>query len=1171
VSARSEDGGLGFGYVAGDLAPQNGLLQVIVERIRAAAERLGLTRADLFRIFSRHSVFEAEAVIPTSAGPWPFLVVETHHLIQGKVGKGALKIVFPHDLIGQGPHFREAAAGAVAVVPPAGRSRWASQVEADEVVRHALREFMTGESLSMSLKCQATGAPFAGSEGLLLCAHREFDPAAGSYHLRPALEGTEAGTDADRERIEAMMNAAAELLTRSGRIAYDRIVHAAETNSTLTARLNLQLPTNVLEGHLRALLEADAGLIIGDEDMTPRLRSLLADPAYRATGCLLARTAAQMQIEHSVLRQSSRERLRQMLGRLPGRGFMPSALYRELADLLFGTGEIQQTEDRLYHRREGVLKPLSVVFSVGGLDTCGDPQVLELFLKTLLDNERVIMEAVLTESLPRGYTLPSDWVHSAMPLAAADEATLGALFPPSDASRETVREHFWQTVRVLAEARARIVRHPSHPFADAQRIFLERAMRAILASGELTPSVDRVLFFMLPYTLECVTPRLGVVTRKPVAVCGSELRPEAMAVGAVMTIEILFKRRSSQARPLEGLTVAIEGLGNAGKNVAALLAKQGARIVAVSDRSGALLDPQGFAGPALAAIIQHKEAGRRLNTLPVRPPAVFDPNPERLKSAPAELLVLSAFAGSVHAGNAGELPARVICELTGAAVTGDARTPLQARGVTVIPDNLASAGGLLVSLSEMLQNSAGQNWDRTLEEANLYGQLAAAFDHAAVLAETHQVGLAEASDMLALDRMHRLALYRERLEAAAAQLQARIESIRPDERVLLLSDNDEDGVASAAILLALMGALRPESVRHVTVLNESFRAKAVLDHVRAANARGVPVRHIFAVDRAFPLHEPAHGYVRTLAERCRITVINNHELPPEALALELGEGAVRSGRWAVPADLGILLLSPQTLRSVLPAREFLTALVLRELARQLVSEEATLARIDWQAAVGSILDLPADRSQEWVLFFSRFNPDHTLEAARAIRLVARANGFQSAVTAMTGVVRPDQLRTNEAWNRFMAAYETLRDRVQALVERILVENRRKPFTAHFFTEEELTSPTSLAGDDDGKLDFYHWISEHLTQHGHLADQPIIMGQVVREHRGEPRLGVRIRSPRGCDLMRVGLPPDFVSAGLPHTAIARLPLDDQLRPEDMFQRLIEVIWEKTTIPPPTPPG
>ncbi len=1162
--------------ILGEQVPRNGLLRLIAERIRQAAQHLHLSREDLRAIFSPHSVLEQEGDIPDAASEVSFILVETHHLIQGKVGKGALKLVYPEDLLEQGPPFVADGQGGVEVRPGPARERWASQAEADEVVRQAMREFMVGESLSMSLKSQATGAPFAGSEGLMLCAIREFDAAAGRYCLKPALQGTEEAVGRDKRLIESMMNRAAEMLTRAGRIAHNRIVHAAETNSTLTARLNLQLPTHVVEGHLRALLQTDPGIVIGDDDMTARLRELLAASNYAPQECALAKAAARMQMEHSVLLPGSRDRLRRALAALPRATAPTPVQYREITQIFFGTGEIQQNEDQLYHRREPVLRALSVALSARSLDECGEPEVLTWYLKTLLDNQRIMQESALLARLPPGEALAVDWFERAPLLSRRHEARLWALMPPPGLTRDKVKEHFWEIVNILCEARSEIPAATDDPHLQARREVLERATRAITAAGDLLPSTDRIVFFTQPFTYECVTPKLGVITRKPVEVCGSELRPEAMALGGVMSVEILLKKLMGQAEPLRGMTVAIEGLGNAGKHVATTMMQRGAVIVGVSDSRGAVTLRGGFSREEMAVVIAHKNAGRRLDTLLSGPAALglsrreegsihFHPDPEKLKQMPADILVLSAIPGSVRRDNAAHLRVKVVCELTGAAVTGEAKKLLQDRQVHVIPDNLASSGGLLVSLSEMLQNSAGQNWDRRIEEHNLYEQLQRSYEQVLQAAAQYKVDGPTASDIVALKRMKELADYRQRLEALSARLRERILACHESGPVLIVSDDDEDGVASAAILHTLIESLAPPAAGRVVCLNESFRSPRIAEYVRKAAEAGTALNQVFVLDRAFPLRAPGQAHVADVAARCPLTFVNNHDLPAWALETAPTDGGGRKDGARSPAELGVLLLSPQTLQATVPSRHFPTAMILKEAAPFLVSDPSVLERINWQAAVGSCLDAPAEESGEWLWFYTQFNPDRTLEAARALRMVTRAGGFRNAFQALIGVTRPDRLETHDAWGRFMAEYRVLDERVQVLVEKIVIENRRRPFTAHFFASHEVESPTPVAGDESNQLDFYHWISEHLTRRGDLTEKPIIVGQAIEESTGSRQLGVRIRSPRGVDLMDVGLPEAFHTGGLPNTAVARIPLPPGCSPEEEFQGLVDDIWMKTTSP------
>ena len=1172
------DDGLGFRTITGDTTPGDELLKLIAERIRVAARYLDLTRDDLFRIFSRHSIFEGEADEPGVGGKTGFILVETHHLIQGRVGKGALKLVFPQDLLGKESQFQESEPGMVEVITPPGMARWTKAAEAEALVKQAMREFMTGESLSMSLKSQATGAPFAGSEGLMLCAAREFDEASGRYWLKSLLKGGEEHAQEDKELIEWMMNSAAEMLTRAQRIAYDKIVHAAETNTTLTARLGLQLAANVVEGHLRTLLTSDPVIIIGDEDMTARLREILERKNYSPTACALARAAAKMQMEHGIMLPESRDQLRELLHTLPRQGSPTPATYRALMELLFGSGQRQQKEDQLYHHREPILRALSVALSTRCLDECGEPRVLALYLTTLLDNQWIMMERALARLMPPGQALPMGWFDRDILLSSEEREALAALMPSPGISREDLKERFWSVVNLLCEARDRVTERISDLYRQARAEVLERAIQAITATGDVVPTVDRIVFFTLPLAYECATPKLGVVTRKPVEVCGSELRSEAMAQGAIMAVEILLKKLTGKTKPLEGMTVAIEGLGNAGKNVASLMVQKGATIVAVSDSRGAVISQGGFSRQELAAIVAHKNSGKRFDTILASPvirmlssrqnaALVYYPDPAELKKVTTDILVLTAIPASIRGDNVGELRVKVICELTGAAVSGDAKQILKERGIQVIPDNLASSGGLLVSLSEMLQNSLGQVWDRRLEENNLYRQLERSYEEVWAVKQRYDLDLATASDILALQRIHDLAIYREQLETLSAQLAERIRSIRPGERVLILSDNDEDGVASAAIMHRMLTCLDPGVEDRIIHLNESFRSPIVPDLIQQMHDTDLPVKHVFALDRAFPVDEPGRTYVARVADRCRVTLVNNHELPAPLLEKEpCNVMEPVAGRNLKPAALGILHISPQTLKSILPGDQFPTAMILKEIAALLIRDEQVLNQIAWQAAVGCCLDAALETTSEWQLFYSRFNRDRTLEAARALRMITRANGYLTSVHALLGIDRPDQLETHENWERCMAAYRILNERVQVLVERIALENRGRAFASHFFTPDEVASPTTIAGNENNELDFYHWISEHLTQRGDWWEKPIIVGQVVTDACGCRCLGVRIRSPRGVELMKTGLPEYFTTGGLPNTAIARIPLKSTLAPQQIFRDIVDKIWTKTTSVP-----
>jgi glutamate dehydrogenase (NADP+) len=186
-------------------------------------------------------------------------------------------------------------------------------------------------------------------------------------------------------------------------------------------------------------------------------------------------------------------------------------------------------------------------------------------------------------------------------------------------------------------------------------------------------------------------------TGKPVAQGGSLGRDDATGRGAFYCIEEIERLRAW--RPAD-VRVAVQGFGNAGQHVAALLAGSGHRVVAVSDSRGGIHAPDGL---DVAATIAHKQQTGRL------PPGKTIGNDELL-CLDVELLCPAALEDQISAGVARELRAQVIVELANGPTMPEADTVLRQRGVLVVPDILANAGGVTVSYFEWVQNRSGLSW-----------------------------------------------------------------------------------------------------------------------------------------------------------------------------------------------------------------------------------------------------------------------------------------------------------------------------------------------------------------------------------------------------------------------------------------------------------------------------
>jgi glutamate dehydrogenase (NADP+) len=198
----------------------------------------------------------------------------------------------------------------------------------------------------------------------------------------------------------------------------------------------------------------------------------------------------------------------------------------------------------------------------------------------------------------------------------------------------------------------------------------------------------------------------AVITGKPIALGGSLGRNDATARGGYYLV-----RHLASELGLDGnMSVAIQGFGNAGQFYARFAAGDGQRVVAVSDSSGAI---HSEAGLDVEKLIAGKEAGRSVTALANELGASVIPA-EDLIAVDCELLVPAALEDMITKDNAASIRAKVVLELANGPVTPDADRILEERGVVVLPDILANAGGVTVSYFEWVQNRQGWYWE--LEE-----------------------------------------------------------------------------------------------------------------------------------------------------------------------------------------------------------------------------------------------------------------------------------------------------------------------------------------------------------------------------------------------------------------------------------------------------------------------
>ncbi len=234
----------------------------------------------------------------------------------------------------------------------------------------------------------------------------------------------------------------------------------------------------------------------------------------------------------------------------------------------------------------------------------------------------------------------------------------------------------------------------------------------------------------------------AVVTGKPLGIGGSEGRPEATGRGCMLTTLAALKHLG--IRPQDA-TVAVQGVGNVGYTTAKLLARAGCRVIAVSDSTGACYNEQGI---ELDEVVREKEITGQLR----QKVCEMLTNAQMLE-LPVTVLVPAALENQIHRGNAHRIKAKVICEGANGPTTPEADEILEDKGVFVIPDILANAGGVTVSYFEWVQDLQEFFWDENDINERLERIMMRAFNNVLRVSEEKKVNLRTAAYVLAVDKV----------------------------------------------------------------------------------------------------------------------------------------------------------------------------------------------------------------------------------------------------------------------------------------------------------------------------------------------------------------------------------------------------------------------------------
>lgn len=241
----------------------------------------------------------------------------------------------------------------------------------------------------------------------------------------------------------------------------------------------------------------------------------------------------------------------------------------------------------------------------------------------------------------------------------------------------------------------------------------------------------------------------GFITGKPIVLGGSHGRESATAKGVTICIEEAAKKRGFELR---GAKVVVQGFGNAGSFLSKFLHEAGAKVVGISDAYGALYDPEGL---DIDYLLDRRDSFGTVTTL-----FKNTITNQELLELDCDILVPAAVQNQITAENAHKIKADIIVEAANGPTTMEATKILTERGKLLVPDVLASSGGVTVSYFEWVQNNQGYYWPEEDVEEKLYKVMKKAFETIYNTAQTRNVNMRLAAYMVGVRKMAEASRYR---------------------------------------------------------------------------------------------------------------------------------------------------------------------------------------------------------------------------------------------------------------------------------------------------------------------------------------------------------------------------------------------------------------------------
>ncbi len=241
----------------------------------------------------------------------------------------------------------------------------------------------------------------------------------------------------------------------------------------------------------------------------------------------------------------------------------------------------------------------------------------------------------------------------------------------------------------------------------------------------------------------------GFITGKPIVLGGSHGRESATAKGVTICIEEAAKKRGFE---LEGARIVVQGFGNAGSFLSKFLHESGAKVVGISDAYGALHDPEGL---DIDYLLDRRDSFGTVTTL-----FKNTISNQELLELDCDILVPAAVQNQITEENAHLIKADIIVEAANGPTTMEATKILTERGKLLVPDVLASSGGVTVSYFEWVQNNQGYYWPEEEIEQKLYDVMKRSFDTIYNTAQTRNVDMRLAAYMVGVRKMAEASRFR---------------------------------------------------------------------------------------------------------------------------------------------------------------------------------------------------------------------------------------------------------------------------------------------------------------------------------------------------------------------------------------------------------------------------